>query len=145
MRNIKKYLLTLLISLVLIVAGVGYYLYNKPARDIKNTDGLEVAATELYATFIKDSTAAKKNYTNKILQVSGKVNLLSENQLHQAVAMLNTNIGGAAINCTLEGSADGLKAGDSIIIKGICNGMGEGDADLGIMGDVYLVRCYILK
>ena len=32
-----------------------------------------------------------------------------------------------------------------IVLKGICNGLGEGDADLGIAGDVYLVRCYVVR
>jgi hypothetical protein len=130
---------------VLIVAGTGYYLYNKPAVDVKNAEGQKVVATDLFATFMKDSATAKKNYTNKILEISGMVKLVTYNQQHQPVVLLKTNQEGAAINCTLEGPAGGINAGQAVSIKGICNGIGEGVADLGIMGDVYLVRCYVIK
>ena len=88
---------------------------------------------------------SKKNYTNKILEVSGMVTAISENQRHQPVVLLKTNTDGAAINCTFEGNAGDISTGNAVSIKGICNGIGEGDADLGIMADVYLVRCYVLK
>ena len=39
----------------------------------------------------------------------------------------------------------GLAENKQVTLKGICTGMGMGDADLGIMGDVYLVRCYLIK
>ncbi|MEP7144588.1 MAG: hypothetical protein ABI707_17030 [Ferruginibacter sp.] len=141
----KKYLLLLLTGAVLVAAVTVYYLYNKPAIDVQDADGQKVVATALYETFIKDSTAAKNNYTNKILEVSGMVTTITQNQRHQPVVLLKTNMEGAAINCTLEGPAGNIKSGHHLSIKGICNGIGEGDADLGIMGDVYLVRCYVLK
>jgi tRNA_anti-like len=145
MGSKKKYLLLFLTGIVLLAAGAGFYFYNKPAVDIKDANGLKVFATSLYETFTKDSVVAKKEYTNKILEVSGMVTLITENQQHQPLVLLKTNIGGAAVNCTLEGPVGAIKVGSSVSIKGICNGIGEGDADLGIIGDVYLVRCYVLK
>ncbi|MEJ7589084.1 MAG: hypothetical protein WKI04_16125 [Ferruginibacter sp.] len=145
MRGKRKYLLLSVIFIIAVTAVLGYFFYNKPPRNIQNAKGYAVLATALYATFIDDSATAKKNFTNKILEVSGIVNLVAENQQHQPVVMLKTHKEGAAINCTLEGKAGDITTGDMITIKGICNGIGEGDPDLGIMGDVYLVRCYILK
>jgi len=145
MGNKRKTLLLLLTVIILAAAGTGYYLYNKPGINVQDAGGEKVFAAELYQTFTKDSSTAKKNYTNKILEVSGTVNQLSENRQHQRIVMLKTNTDGAAVNCTLEGPPGDIKAGQVVSIKGICNGIGEGDADLGIMGDVYLVRCYILK
>lgn len=145
MRIKKKPILLFLGAALMVAAVTGYYMYNKPAADILGANGEKVVATNLYATFIKDSTTAKKIFTNKILEVSGIVNRLTKNQQNQPVVLLKTDAEGAAVNCTLEGPATGIKEGDKVSIKGICNGMGEGDADLGIMGDVYLVRCHILR
>ena len=61
------------------------------------------------------------------------------------VTLIKTDTDGAFINCTLEQESNALLAGQSINIKGICNGIGQGDADIGIKGDVYLVRCYLAK
>ena len=145
MSKKKKYLLLFLIGVVLVIAGAGYYFYNKPVIDVKNADGDKVSAMELYSTFTKDSVKAKKDYTHKILEVSGMVSLVTKNQQQQPVLLLKTNTEGAAVNCTLEGPVGDVKAGTTVNIKGICNGIGEGDADLGIAGDVYLIRCYVVK
>lgn len=145
MDNKKKYLLLFVTVIAMVAVTLGYFLYNKPAMDVENTMGQKVEATALYEKFTEDSTVAKKKYSNQILEVSGMVTLVSKNQQLQPVVMLKTNTEGAAVNCTLEGPAGDIKAGHTVGIRGICNGMGEGDAELGIMGDVYLVRCYLIK
>lgn len=143
MSKKRKYFLLALGGIVLVAAGTAYYLYNKPAISVKDADAPKVTATELYETFVKDSTIAKKNYTNKILEVSGIIGSVTKNQQQQPVVLLSTKTAGAAVNCTLEGPALNLLPGKTISLKGICNGIGEGDAELGIFGDVYLVRCYV--
>lgn len=140
----KSILLAVLIVL-LATAAVAYYFYNKGPVDVKNTSGKKVIAIELYKTFNTDSVTAKKQFLEKILEVAGTVTQVSQNQQNQAVILLKTSTEGAYVNCTLEGSVNGIKEGDNITIKGICSGIGEGDADLGIAGDVYLVRCYLVK
>jgi hypothetical protein len=35
-----------------------------------------------------------------------------------------------------------VKAGDSILLKGICMGYTGGDQDIQLPGDVFLIRCY---
>ncbi|MEO7767097.1 MAG: hypothetical protein ABIS01_06710 [Ferruginibacter sp.] len=130
--------------LVIIGAIIALYMFNKEGPDIKNSTAAKVAATDLYETFSKDSAAAKMMHTEKILEVSGEVAQLTKNQQNQAIILLKTFTGGASINCTMEGAATNIKQGDKILIKGICNGLGQGDADLGIAPDVYLSRCYIV-
>jgi hypothetical protein len=138
----KKYLLLFVSVAVVIAATIFYQQYSKQPVDVKDATAIAVAAPALYADFAKDSTAAKK-YLQKILAVSGTVTRISQNQQAQTILMLKTASEAAFINCTLEGPAGKLKAGDECTIKGICTGLGEGDADLGIPGDVYLVRCYV--
>lgn len=144
-RSVKKIILLFVTVSLLIAAGIGYYWYNKPPVDVQQVAGVPVTALDLYAHFISDSAAAKKTYGNKVLEVSGTVTRISENQDQQAVVLLKTNNGDAAINCTMEAPVGDLSSGQQIVVKGICGGMGEGDQDLGIPGDVYLLRCYLIK
>jgi hypothetical protein len=141
----KRIIVFSILAIIAVGAGFGYYLYNKGPRDVKNASGIKVAATELYQTFAKDSMVAGKKYKDRILEVSGMVSKVSKNQENKDILFLKTNENGAFINCTLEGPANNIGENENVIIKGICNGIGMGDADLGILGDVYLVRCYISK
>ena len=140
----KKYLF-LVLAILVVIAAVGYYMYNKPPVNVKDADATKIVAGDLYQAFIKDSATAKKEYTNKILEVSGIVKQKTQNQQKQPLILLDAKVEGAAINCTLEGPVGEVSPGQPLSLKGICNGMGEGDADLGIAGDVYLVRCYVVK
>jgi hypothetical protein len=44
----------------------------------------------------------------------------------------------------LEGKTENINAGNAIALKGICSGYNF-DADIGIPGDVILVRCFLTK
>jgi len=143
--NMKKIILYAVLGVVVIGACIAYYLYNKGPVDVKNASGTKISASSLYQSFSKDSSLANKNYRDKIVEASGIVEKISQNLQNQAILLLKTGENGAYVNCTMEGPAQGIKEKDSVAIKGICTGMGAGDADLGILGDVYLVRCYPAK
>lgn len=135
----------ILFVLVLTGAAVVYFVWNKPHQDVASASSIQVTAAALYQAFIKDSAAANLQYIDKVVEVSGTVKAISVNQQQQKVVSLQTGTGDAAINCTMEQKDAVIKEGAAIKIKGICSGLGEGDADLGIMGDVYLIRCYIAE
>ncbi len=141
----KKRNIIIFFLVVIIGGAVGFYFYNKGPVNVKNAAATKTEATVLYQSFLKDSTGAKKIYLNNILEVSGLVIKVSKNQENQIVIMLQTNEAGAYVNCTMEEDVAGLVENKQATLKGICTGMGMGDADLGIMGDVYLVRCYLVK
>jgi len=141
----KKNIILLFLAIIIIAGGIGFYLFNKGPVDVKNAKGIKTSAVELYQAFLKDSAQAKKNYADKILEVSGLVTKLSKNQENQVIVMLQTNEGGAYINCTMEQEAVSLAENQQATVKGICSGMGMGEPDLGILGDVYLIRCYTTK
>ena len=145
MAGKKKVFITVSLIIIITAAAIGYYLWNKPVVNVEDADGVKSAARELYKTFVTDSLQAKKEYAQQIVEVAGVVNGTSMNQQNQTVVLLNTGMEGGNINCTMEGKSEHIKNGDSVILKGICNGLGQGDADLGILGDVYLVRCYQVK
>ena len=141
----KKTFLFSILGLIAIGGAIGYYLYNKPPRDAENADAIKVVSTELYQIFAKDSAAANKKYFDKVLEVSGVVNQVSQNQQKELIILLATNEPGAAVNCTMKGPAGNIKEKDSIIIKGICTGINGGDSGMGILGDVYMIGCYLKK
>jgi riboflavin synthase alpha subunit len=80
-----------------------------------------------------------------VVEVSGKITQVSLNQQHQQIILLKTNVSGGSVNCTMEEKANNIKAGDSIVLKGICSGYIGGDMDMGLPGDVFLIRCYPSK
>jgi hypothetical protein len=145
MAGKKKVFITAVLMIIIAVVSMGYYLWNKPSVNVAGADGVKATAETLYKIFSTDSVQAKKTYAQQVVEVTGVVRATSMNQQNQAVVLLKTGTDGANINCTMEGTGAAIKAEDKIIIKGICNGLGQGDADLGILGDVYLIRCYQVK
>jgi len=144
----KRTILFTVLGLIAIGAGVGYYFYNKkPLNPDDVSPDAKTTSTELYQAFASDTVVAKKNFSrkNEVLEVSGIVSRISQNQDKQTIILLKTNEAGASLNCTMEGPAVNIKEGDSARLKGFCTGMGAGDADLGIAADVYMIRCYIIK
>lgn len=141
----KRNIVIIFFAVIIIAGAVGFYFYNKGPVNVKNATAIKTEAAALYQSFLKDSAAAKKTYLNNVLEVSGLVMKVSKNQENQVIVMLQTNEAGAYINCTMEEAVAGPPENKQATLKGICTGMGMGDADLGIMGDVYLVRCYLNK
>lgn len=144
-KKTKKTILFSILGITAVGIAIGLYLYFKGPVNIKDSLGKKVSSTILYQGFIADSIAAKKEYIDQILEVSGIVTRVSENQQKQVIVFLKTDTPGSAINCTMEGPPENIRENNSLIIKGICTGLGSGDADLGIPGDVYLGRCYLVK
>jgi hypothetical protein len=139
-----KNIITGLLLLAIISGAAGYYIWNKPHKDVAAVKGTSIEATALYQAFITDSATANKKYYQQVLNVTGAITNISKNLQNQTVATLKTNTESAFINCTMEGNTDGIKQGSTATIKGVCQGI-QGDAELGILGDVYMVRCYIVK
>lgn len=143
MTKFKKYTLLGIIAVVLIAGSTGYYFYNKGPVNVKNASAKSISASELYAAFLSDSVRSREIYCNKIWKVSGTVIQVSKNVQNQVIVMLETSETGAFVNCTMEEETPGLQENSQVVIKGICTGMGMGDPDLGILGDVYITRCYL--
>lgn len=140
----KKRLLIFVVLIIAAAFSAGYYFYNKGPVNIKTATAQKVEAAALYNAFISDSSAAQKKYSGKILIISGSVSQTSLNQEGKPIILLKTAAGSGFVNCTLNEkySAD-IKENQTIQLKGICSGLGETDADLGIQPDLYLERCIV--
>ena len=142
-RNLKTNILIFFIALILIAVAAGYMMWNKPHENVKDASADKISAVDLYKIFTSDSAKARSMYLNKVVAVSGEVVRVSDNQQNQQVIFLKTQTADAFINCTMEENANNIKAGDIIVLKGICSGYISGDPDMGLAGDVFLTRCYI--
>jgi hypothetical protein len=146
MTKKNKKLVLLIMAAVLLVTTVAIYMvWNQPHKNVKNAAATEIAAIELYNIFTTDSIKAKSLYIGKVVQVPGEVSRLSMNQEGQQVIFLKSAVDGAFINCTMEESVSGIAPADKVIIKGICSGYIAGDMDMGLPGDVFLIRGYIIN
>lgn len=141
----RKILFIAVIAVITVVAVTVYMMWNKPHKNVKDADAVKITAVDLYNSFITDSLRANTFYGDKIVLVSGEVSQVSQNQQAQQIILLKTGVNGAFINCTMEGKAADCKTGEKISIQGICSGYIAGDTDMGLPGDVFLVRGYLLK
>jgi len=141
----KKIILFLITGIVAIGAAFAFYLYNKGPLDVKNAKGIKINAAELYQAYYKDSLAAVKKYSNKIVETTGVVAQVTLNQQNQRVVLIITKETGGYINCTMEDSTAVVKEDETVKIKGICTGIMGMDLSMEILGDVYLSRCYLVK
>lgn len=143
MKNKGTRIAFILLGLALVGALVFYLMWNKPHTNVEASKPIAVDAVTLYTLFSQDSAKAKSGYQEKVVAVTGKLHAQSTNQQQQQVVTLETAVPGAYVNCTMEQQMKSLPPGTTVTLKGICSGIGAGDADLGILGDVYLIRCYL--
>lgn len=140
--KLKKNILFFFIVSVSVALIAGYTLWNKPHLNVKDAHAIETNAIDLYNIFMSDSSKANITYLNKVIKVSGTIWDISVNQKHQQIILLKTSVTGASVNCTMEENIHNYKAGDHVILKGICAGYIAGEPEMGLPGDVFLIRCY---
>lgn len=128
MKKILRTVFGLLAVLLLVVLGLWLFLnYSPQESTAQKTADLEIQATELYAAFSADETAANQQYIGKILQVRGSVGekLIDENQA--PVLILRESDAMAGVMCTLRKDQlarfETLQLGDQLAVKAKCNGM----------------------
>lgn len=141
----KKIIFISILCTAVIGICIGFFLYNKGPLNVEDQSSTPVTAVDLYTLYSSDTLMARNKFSDQVLEVTGEVKEVSLNTQKQPVILLKTATELAHINCTLEKKDRETLPGQKITIKGICRGIGEGDADLGIMGDVYLIRCLIIK
>lgn len=117
----KKIALVILV-LVLIGGSVAYYFFNKKPAQVEDIKSEAITATNLVKAFERDEAAANKQYLNKVMDVSGTVQEISQNQDGQMVVLLASEDPLSGVQCTMREAIANVKAGDQLKIKGFCNG-----------------------
>ena len=149
----KTIITVLLVALVAGAAG-GYYMYNKPRRDIQATDvDLEISSSMLVTEYLDDYQKANDKYLDdegesKILSVSGTVHSISTDFNEQKVVLLKSSSDKAGVSCTFtsetNSSLDMVEPGQQITIKGVIRSGATYDEDLDMYENVNIEKCDIL-
>ena len=133
---------------LLVVVGIGLYMFNKPHRDVQSTQADYIlTSSEIVAEYLADNQAANQKYLSadgdsKILLISGEVNEISENFKGQKVVLLTGGNEMAGVSAIFtEGSNDNLKGisvGQAITVKGVIRSGASYDEDLEMYENVIL-------
>lgn len=112
--------------LLLIGAGIYWYIATDTFRDTKDREAaFTVEANALIEEFKTDSKAANLKYTEKIVEVSGKVSATEAVDSSVNIKMTD-NAGGSYVIFAFQdkdmAEARALKTGDLVSIKGSCSG-----------------------
>jgi len=131
-----KRILTAFLVLVVILAGIYWYVATEEFSDTKSRDAdYTVKAVELINEFVKNDSAANKKYTEKIIMVNGRISELEAPDTSAVNVKFIDPVSGSFIIFAFQDShlAEGknLKVGDSVSIKGSCSG-GQYSSILGL-------------
>lgn len=122
----RKLIILAVVLLCLIIAGTGYYLYNKP-RTSAAAERAEayVTARKLYEAFVENEQQANTSFVNKVVEVKGTVTDIQKNGNTVSILLEGQDNGSGGVNCSIAtGEADQLpKVGEDVLIKGLCTGM----------------------
>lgn len=139
---------TVKIALIVVVLGgiaaaiIGYKMYNKPHRDISQEDpDFTYTSDELYNDYSSDEEAANAKYLDKVIQVSGPVEMVEINQggdINITLTAEEAMMGGvsATVDSRFKSEAEAISNGDQVTLKCRCTGM---------LMDVVLVDCSIVE
>lgn len=136
----KTFILSGVVVALLIAAGYGVYVYtyNKPHRSVQKAD-LTIEALQLLAEFEQDEAKANTMYLDKVIEVNGVVKDVMKRD-NSFTLLLGDPAALGSVSCALDSmsatDAYGVKAGDTVIVRGICTGM---------LMDVALTNCQLIK
>ncbi len=132
----KKYLKYLAL-LILISAAVAYKVYHKPHKNIiKANVDIEINAIELFSAYEQDEAQANNRFLDKIIQVTGTVKEVNEEENGMLSLVLETGDALFGIICQFDAMTKHgrttFEIGESVKLKGLCTGK---------LLDVVMVRC----
>jgi hypothetical protein len=139
-----KKILFAVLTLALVGGFIGYRMWTKPQPNVteSHTD-LTVKAAQLYSDFEADENKANATYLEKVVQVTGIVDTVSEENGQRTVLLQGGEGATSAVSCTLDTLSKmqdwrtlTFKKGESVTLKGIVKGK---------LMDVQISRCVSVK
>ncbi|HRI60031.1 MAG TPA: hypothetical protein PK228_09920 [Saprospiraceae bacterium] len=135
-----KRILYLLLALACAGGVIGYYLWNKPQKNMQTAKAdMAIDAAVLFNEFNTDEAAANAKYLDKTVAVSGKVKETTKTDDGTVKVSLDTG-SDFGVFCELDPLSQhprtDFAAGETVTFKGICTGLNF---------DVQLTRCVEVK
>ena len=133
-----KKILILLVILAIIGGGYGYYMYNKKVESLEHKKAdISVSADQIIKDYEADEKTANEKYLGKIVEVSGRVTEITNEEGKEKVSLESSSPISSVICEVEEGMSTGeVKAGDNVKMKGLCS---------GYLSDVILVQSSVVK
>lgn len=127
MRKRRTILWLGILLLVLIGAGWGWHLYDKPHQSAAGESAdLTIQADSLYHQYQTDEKTADRKFIGKVLKVSGKLSEIQRSGNTEIwILAADPAAGGGGINCQIFSGTrvdQEPKPGDPVTIKGRCTG-----------------------
>jgi len=114
-------------SVLLITSAIAVFMYYKPHRSVRKEDAaFRLSVSELVDAFSQDESQANALYAGKVLEVHGtlKEMILNDSTL---ILLMGDSSQMTGVSCYLQKDQKdkytSLKRGDTVSVKGICNGM----------------------
>lgn len=131
----------LLLSFFILIAAAAWYAYSewnrKPATAADKATDFKVSANDIVNEFVANETDATKKYLEKMVEVTGVVSEVSPNGKNTDVVLQTEDpMTSVTIQLIPEESekAKNLKVGESVTLKGKCNGFNMGvEMNLGVI------------
>ncbi|MBL7972441.1 MAG: hypothetical protein JNL03_13070 [Prolixibacteraceae bacterium] len=124
-----KYIILIILFLVVLGAGIGLKMFFKPHADVSRAQtDFRVEAAALLSAFLDDEAAAAAKYSEKVLEIKGKLAAYSTLQDGTHLLILENEMEG--ISCQLDSSwaaanqpvLQELTIGRELTVKGVCKG-----------------------
>jgi uncharacterized protein (DUF1330 family) len=137
----KRYLLAVLFLTILCMGIYAYREFTRKPADLNKSDAVDhLTASDLYMLYSNHEDSANKKYAGKVIEVTGTVTDIENEQDTLLTIMLGDTLQSGRISCLLDknymAAAKNKIRGDVVKIKGICT---------GYLMDVELNRCVIVK
>jgi hypothetical protein len=150
MMKKRNNLRIIIATVVVVIAAVSIYAFrefNRTNPSLKDLNADYTAkATDLITEFEKDEKTSDKKYLDKVIEVSGQVKEIKQDERGFYTIALGDTTDMSSVRCSMDSlysdQAKSLSAGQPVIIKGVCTGFNE-DELLG--SDIILNRSIIKK
>lgn len=150
-----KVVLFVLLFGILTAAGIVFYLFNMPQRDVQasKTD-FRLSSEQIVDEYLADAKQANKKYLqeegdSKILAVTGTISSIDVDQNSQKVILLKGSSAKAGVSCTFtketNAHTEGLEIGQTITVKGVIRSGAGFDEDLDLYEDVIMEKCDVIN
>lgn len=137
----KTHAAALLLVLVVALGGIlaGLYMYNRQEKDLQKVKpDFIMTAVELQNSFEADEDAANRDYTNKIIEVTGEVESVKPGEGGTLIVTLKSGNPLSGVSCTFGEISAGPEfvVGDMVTIRGQCS---------GFLMDVLMNNCSVVN
>lgn len=118
-------------------AATGFYMFNKKVPGLENAKAdFTITANALFDEFDTNEQTALGKYEGKIIEVTGEVVSVKNEEGQSNIILLAENAMAGGINCSFKSNQNDFKKGDTATIRGRCQ---------GFLMDVVLNNCNKVK